>query len=115
MKKIFLVLLFSTYFLNLTAQIKFGNTYQNNAQINVDYASPQEYEIGGIEVVGATSLDPNALISISGLRVGDKINIPGETVSSAIKKLWDQSILADVEIVATKIEGTKIFLEIRLK
>src|SRR5690606_20984925 len=36
-------------------------------------------------------------------------------ISSAIKKLWDQSILADVEIFATKIEGRKIFLEIRLK
>jgi outer membrane protein insertion porin family len=115
MKKIFLVLLFIILYQNIHAQIRFGNSYQSNPQINVDYSSPQEYEIGGIEVVGATSLDPNALISISGLRVGDKINIPGETISSAIKKLWDQSILADVEIVATKVEGSKIFLEIRLK
>ncbi|HYG39807.1 MAG TPA: POTRA domain-containing protein [Cytophagales bacterium] len=115
MKKIFLVLILSIFYFQLSAQIKLGNKYPRNSDIIIDYSTPQEYEIGGITVVGAEGLDPNAIISITGLSVGDMINIPGEAISSAIKKLWDQSILADVEINATKVEGRKIFLEIKLK
>lgn len=83
--------------------------------VSIDYRSPKEYEVGGITVTGAQFLDPNALISITGLKVGDRITVPGDVISDAVKKLWNQGILSDVEIYATGIEGDKIFLEIYLK
>jgi outer membrane protein insertion porin family len=66
-------------------------------------------------VSGARFLDPNALISITGLKVGDRIKVPGDDISNAIKKLWDQGILGDVRISYTKIEGDKIYLDVFLK
>ena len=41
-------------------------------------AEPHKYELGGISVSGARYLDPNTLIGLTGLRVGDPINVPGE-------------------------------------
>src|SRR5437868_5026213 len=39
--------------------------------------SPKEYIISAIKVTGTKSFDPNLIISISGLAVGDKVMIPG--------------------------------------
>lgn len=81
----------------------------------VDYTKPKDYIIGGITVTGAKFLDPNTLISVSGLNVNDEIKIPGERISSAIKRLMDQGIIEDVSINITKVEGKTVFLELALK
>ena len=63
-------------------------TVSISAQIteNIEYASPITYEIGGITVSGAKYLNNSSLITISGLVIGEKITIPGDNISSAIKK-----------------------------
>jgi len=81
----------------------------------IDYTQPRTYRIADITVSGANFLDPNALISVAGLKVGDEITVPGEDISRAIQKLWDQGILGDVEIFATKTEGDQIWLNFSLK
>jgi outer membrane protein insertion porin family len=85
------------------------------ASTELDYANPKEYTIMGITVTGSQFLDPNSLISMSGLKVGDKIKVPGDVVTSALKKLYDQKILNNVEILASKIEGEQIWLIIDIK
>ncbi|MDW7691622.1 outer membrane protein assembly factor BamA [Flammeovirgaceae bacterium SG7u.111] len=89
--------------------------FSQTSPINIDYGTPIEYEIGGINVVGAKFLDRNSLISITGLTVGEKIKIPGDEISNAVKKLWKQGILGDIRISVTEIQGTKAFLQIELK
>ena len=81
----------------------------------INYAEPKDYVVAEIIVTGNQFLDPNSMISMSGLRVGDKIKVPGDAINGAIKKLMDQKILEDVEILARKIEGEQIWLEIRIK
>lgn len=81
----------------------------------VDYANPKEYIIGGITVTGVKFLDANTLISISGLNVNDKLEIPGEKISSAIKRLMDNGLLEEAAINITKVEDNKVFLELDLK
>ena len=76
---------------------------------------PKKYELGGITVSGARYLDPNTLIGLTGLRVGDAINVPGEEIGKSIRKLWAQGILGDVSVTVARIEGTKIFLDYNLK
>jgi outer membrane protein insertion porin family len=89
------------------------------AQISVggekfDYAAPKQYEIGGITVTGTKYLDKKVLTLLSGLSVGEKIQVPGEGVTDAVKKLWDQGLFSDVGIYLDRIDGERIFLEIRL-
>lgn len=91
------------------SQINIGS-----GKIDIDYSNPKEYEIGGITVSGIKYLDTDALIHLSGLKVGDKIIVPGDATTNAIKKLWKQGLFSDVQIKAQKLIDNKIFLEIIL-
>jgi outer membrane protein insertion porin family len=86
----------------------------NGNIVDLNYANPQEYEIAEITVSGTETLNTEALISLSGLRVGDRINIPGDALSTAINKLWKQGIIGDVAIYITKTEGDQVFLNIEM-
>jgi outer membrane protein insertion porin family len=81
----------------------------------LDYANPKEYEIAEVTVSGTQFLDPNSMISISGLKAGDKIRVPGPAVTSSIRRMMDFGTLDDVEIMYTKIEGERIWLNINIK
>jgi len=92
------------------AQVSIGSDLEE-----IDYAEPQKYEVGGISVSGVQYLDKNVLVMLSGINVGETINVPGEKISKAIEKLWEQGLFENVRIVATKVEGNNIFLEIQLQ
>jgi outer membrane protein insertion porin family len=95
--------------------IKDNSIQDDEEAIQLDYRNPKVFEIAEINVTGAKFLDVNALISISGLKIGDKIKIPGDPISSAIEKLWENGIIGDVAIYVSKIEGEKVFITIDLK
>ncbi|MFY0688067.1 MAG: BamA/TamA family outer membrane protein [Cyclobacteriaceae bacterium] len=99
---------------SVEAQLVFGQRRSNSNEMELNYSSPREFEIADIEVKGVQFLDNNALISLSGLKVGDKIKIPGDEISDAIKKLWKQGIIGNISITASKIEGNQIWLTINL-
>ncbi|CCH02596.1 outer membrane protein assembly complex, YaeT protein [Fibrella aestuarina BUZ 2] len=79
-----------------------------------DYANPKEYTIAGLTLTGTRFLDPNSLLSLTGLRKGDKIRLPGEAQGSAIRKLMDSGLLYDAEMVATKVEGNSLWLRFKV-
>lgn len=81
----------------------------------IDYLSPVDYIIDGITVSGIKFLDTNALIGISGLRIGKEISIPGDEITLAAKKLWDQGLFSDIRFSITKIDGDKISIDIFLQ
>lgn len=81
---------------------------------DINYSLPKKYTIGGITVTGVQYLNSSVLISLSGLQVGDKVEIPGEKIRSAMDKLWQQGLFEDVKIIATHIQNEQIFLDIRL-
>jgi outer membrane protein insertion porin family len=88
------------------------------AQSNIDtlpiinYDNSRDFEIGGIKVIGANYADDNAIISIAGMQVGDKIRIPGPLIQKAIKSLWKLRLFTDVQIRQEKTIGDIVFLEI---
>jgi len=90
-----------------------GGSRNNNSQVN--YSTPKEYEIGEISIIGTEFLDKNALISLTGLKLGDRIRIPGDDVTNAVKKLYGQGIIEDVKIYLTKVVGGKASLTIEVR
>ena len=80
-----------------------------------DYSDPSSYEIANITVSGANHLNESTIIQLSGLDVGQNIQIPGDRISEAIDKLWKQELFSDVSIYATKIENNEIWLNIQLQ
>lgn len=111
----FLILLLVTT--NAIAQfpLGLGRKYDQPKDAAVSYERPKEYTISKISVSGVKFLDPNTLISVSGLNINDKISIPGERISTAIRRLMEQGIIEDVAINITKVELDKVELDIRLR
>ncbi len=83
--------------------------------LGIDPENPKEYTIAEVTVSGTQFLDPNSMISISGMKPGDKVRVPGPGITSSIKKMMDFGTLDDAEILATKVEGDKIWLNIHIK
>lgn len=79
------------------------------------YEIPKRYCVKGITVSGVKFLNPDVLISMTEISVGDTIQVPGEVITKAVKKLWAQGLFSDVDIRATRIDGTDIYIDINLK
>ena len=92
------------------AQIQIGDDLSE-----IDYARPKKYEIGGVVVEGAKYVDASMLSMIAGLRVGETISVPGDEISSGIRKIWEQGLFEDVAVNVTDIVGGKVFLQIVIK
>jgi outer membrane protein insertion porin family len=116
-KILFLVVVAVTAKTNATAQV-----VNDSVPVSVNVAlenifnakTPAEYVISDIKVTG-TQFDPNLIISISGLAVGDKVKIPGgDNFSKAIDNLWKQNLVSDVQIYFTNLVGNKLSVEINI-
>ena len=84
----------------------------------ISYSTPpKKYKIADIKVTGIKNYDDFVLIGFSGLSVGDEITIPepGGAITDAVKRFWKHGLFSDVKILATKIEGDQVWLEIQLK
>ena len=81
-------------------------------------ATPKEYIIADIKVTGIENTmyedQSFVLIGFSGLSKGDRIQVPGEEITHAVERFWKQGLFSDVKILANKIKGDSIWLEIRL-
>ncbi len=84
-------------------------------QRQMDQSEPKEYEIGGITVSGAQHFDPKAIILFTGLSVGDRITVPGDDISDAIRKLWKENLFSDIRITAPEVRENTIFLNIQVQ
>ncbi len=85
---------------------------ESTSEVTLDWAKPKEYSVGGIEVECSEYTDKNIIRLLSGISIGDKLQIPGDKISEAIKNLWKQSLFEDVKIYLVKIIGDKVFLKI---
>ena len=76
---------------------------------------PTTYEIADIKVTGADNYEDYIVIGYSGLKKGDMIEIPGNEVTTAVKRLMRQGLFAQAQIIVEKIAGNKAWLVINLR
>lgn len=107
---LFLAIVFSTVSSGATVR----DTIPNN-NILIDYSNPKEYVIGGVNVSGIKYISPEQIVSITGLSVGEKITIPGDDVSSIIKRIWMQRFFSDVGMYVDSIKRDTVYLNIFLQ
>jgi outer membrane protein insertion porin family len=81
----------------------------------IDFSKEGDYIIGGISVSGIRYLDINALIGISGLKVGQEVTIPGDIITTAAQRLWQQGLFSDVRISIDTVKSDTAFLDIFLQ
>lgn len=113
MNKLINKVLLKTYLLSFFALLFFVNIQSTQAQDNIDTGT--KYVIGGISVLGDTSFSEQTIITYSGLRTGEEVIVPGDKISTAIKKLWNSNLFNNIEMYINRIEGNEIYLEIRLE
>jgi outer membrane protein insertion porin family len=80
----------------------------------IDYSKPQNYEIGGIEVVGAQYSDPRTIAALSSLSVGQTIKVPGPDIPRAMQNLWKLRLFTEIDIQAKQRIDNVLYLEIRV-
>lgn len=78
------------------------------------YGQNRKIEIGGINVDGVSNYEDNILIGISGLTVGEQINLPGDEITDAIKRYWRHGLFSSASITADSIKDDKVYLTIHL-
>ena len=72
------------------------------------------YTIAGVTVRGNSLYASQIIIHETGLVEGSKVRIPGEQISSAIRRLWKHGLFDNVEIYVDRVEGDKVYLEIEV-
>ena len=91
-----------------------ANVEENDNPVILYSGTPKKYEIGGIKVEGVKNYEDYVLIGLSGLSVGQTIVVPGDDITTAVKRYWRHGLFSDVQIIAEKIVGDKIYLKIIL-
>ncbi|RAJ28636.1 outer membrane protein assembly factor BamA [Pedobacter cryoconitis] len=81
---------------------------------DMDYFQPKEYTIGGTTLSGAKFIDKEVIITLSKLIKGEKILLPGEATSNAIKTLWAQGLFDDIELDITKMVLDTVYFDIKV-
>ena len=109
MKKVYLFIVFFVSILGVFAQV------ETTSNFTVDYISPKEFEIGRITVSGVKYINVEVVKNLTGLAVGEKLKVPGEKFTKAVKQLWAQGLFSDVKVKVTKQLGSIIYIEFELK
>ena len=78
-------------------------------------AMPKTYTISGIEVTGAQNYDDNTIIGFSGLKIGQKVDVPGQDLFNASHRLIRQGLFAQAQIKVAKIYDDEVWLTIALR
>ena len=88
---------------------------KSNYNLEWDYMNPSTYVLENVEFEGVQNFDLEVLKMLSGLKLGDTINVPGDEITNAIKKLWKQSLFQNIGVKVKGIEESRISLIIELE
>ncbi len=80
----------------------------------MDYEHPKEYVIADVTVSGIEFIQKEVLVSLSGLKKGNTITLPGDEVTDVLKKFWSQGLFSDAMISATQIRNDSVWIDIYL-
>lgn len=83
---------------------------------NVVYTTmPRTYEIADITVEGAPNYEPENILSWAGLKIGERLAIPGDDITAATKRLMRQGLFRQVRFSLVKTVGDKAWLLLSLE
>ena len=106
--KVLMLLALSGVSLTMSAQQKIVNP-------DITYSgTPKTYKLAGLTVTGIEGYEDYVLTGISGLTVGQELEVPGTAITDAVKRYWKHGLFSDVSISADSIVGDNIYLKIHL-
>ena len=102
--KIIRILVLALSFLQIT-NVLAQEVEKNN--IIVDYEDPQKYIVGGVEITGTKTVSKEQILSLCGLRIGEEVQVPSETLTDRIKRIWVQRYFANVSFYVDSLSAKK--------
>ncbi len=93
----------------------FGSVFQAKAQDRVPFDQGKKYILADVSVVGKITFNTQTVVTFTGLEKGKEISIPGEEISSAIKKLGKLGLFNEISFYINKIENDSIYLDLNLE
>ncbi len=90
-----------------------GNPQDNNPV----YAESQtgSYKLQDIVVDGVKRYSPAQILRFTGLSKGEIVDIPGQKISNAIRKLWETNSFSEVEVYIESQQGESVVLRFYLQ
>ena len=79
------------------------------------YRKGGTYVIDTITVVGLENFSDRTVVTYSGLRQGQSIQMPGEEISAILKKLWNLELFSNVDLYITDVKDGAIKIEISVE
>ena len=73
-------------------------SFARGTDVVVDYNYPKTYIVGGVDVEGNSYFSKDQISQLSGLSKGMEITVPGDDISSIVKRLWLQKFFEDVTV-----------------
>ena len=74
--------------------------------VEVDYNRPKSYVVGGVGIEGNQYFNEHQILQQVGLQKGQTITVPGEDVTSVVKRLVAQRYFEDVAVVVDSLNAS---------
>ncbi|MDR0733734.1 MAG: outer membrane protein assembly factor BamA [Dysgonamonadaceae bacterium] len=77
----------------------------------------KKHTIADIKVTGVENYgyEDYVLVGISGLSVGQKVSVPGDELTAAVKAFWKHGLFSDAAIYASRLTADSVWINIALK
>ena len=92
----------------------FGSFTQIKAQERVPFDQGKKYILADVAVVGEISFNTQTVVTFSGLQKGQEITVPGEEISTAIKKLGKLGLFEEISFYINRIDNDSIYLDLNI-
>ncbi len=112
MNKYSYLIVFFTAFLTASTQGQ-TTTPKDSTSTNgvISYEKGKEYILGGISVTGLQKYNESTVRIFTGLVEGQPVKLPGDKLTSAIKKLYESKQFSDVDVYISKLDKNTVYLQ----
>ncbi len=107
LRKVFI----STLFLAFLGLTSFAQEVTIESKDSLGFESGKEYILGDFSIVGLQKFSEQTVKVHSGLIKGLSIKLPGDKLTSAIKKLYETDQFSKVDVYLVKLDGETAYLE----
>jgi outer membrane protein insertion porin family len=92
-----------------------GSFSQMKAQDRVPFDQGKKYILADVKLTNKISFNDQTVVTFAGLEKGQKITIPGEEISAAIKKLGKLGLFDEISFYINRIENDSVYLDLDIK
>ncbi len=106
------------FILLMTSAFVFGQVIPTTTSSNSSENTEKQtgtYVLKDIVVDGIKKYSAGQILRFTGLVKGETVEIPGQKISNAIKKLWETNSFSEVEVYVESIEGEQVVLKFYLQ